>query len=214
MLSDGVGVGATAFPAGIVPLPARQAATKSFFFSPLALIASLFALYSASHSFAVLTPAEGPGASAAGTAAGAVAAPPGIVSVPARHASTKSFFFSPDDLNVHSLLALVSEHSCCPEARASVARRLLPRRMWSPDEANFLIGREFPTCSATVDGVARGAVALLRSEHNNGLDRAATFGRNGCRTWCLLSNRCLQREQKYQKCDAGERSNLPSFAVR
>jgi hypothetical protein len=31
---------------------------KSFFFSPLALMASLLALYSASHSFAVLTPPE------------------------------------------------------------------------------------------------------------------------------------------------------------
>src|SRR5579863_3884173 len=80
----GAGAAAGAAAAGgIVSVPARQAAMKSFFFWPDALIASLFAEYSALHSLALLPLAAsvgaGAGAAGAGAAAGAaagVAAPP------------------------------------------------------------------------------------------------------------------------------------------
>jgi hypothetical protein len=71
--------------------PTRQAATKSFLVWPAALIATLFAAYSALHSLAVFPPAV-----AAGVGAGAVAAGPALVgttSVPALQAAIESAFF-------------------------------------------------------------------------------------------------------------------------
>ena len=58
----GAGAGAAAAPCGIVSLPARQAATNARFVCPEALIAALFAAYSASHWLAVFIAAAGAGA--------------------------------------------------------------------------------------------------------------------------------------------------------
>jgi len=73
-------------------------------------MASLFALYSASHSFAVFTPPVA-AAGAGDVVAGTVGAPPGIVSLPARQASTKSFFFSPEPLIASLFAAYSASHS-------------------------------------------------------------------------------------------------------
>jgi uncharacterized membrane protein len=88
-----------------VSLPARHAATKSFFFCPPALIAALLAAYSALHCDVVLPPATAVAGAGAGggAAAGAAADPPGTVSVPARQAAMKSVFFCPAAL-IASLL--------------------------------------------------------------------------------------------------------------
>jgi hypothetical protein len=84
----GAGAAAGALAAGMVSVPERHAETKSRFVCPAALIAALFAAYSALHCATVLLPAAGAGVAAGGAAGAAAAAGVSGVAAAARHAAT------------------------------------------------------------------------------------------------------------------------------